>query len=263
MLNSSLAKRLLKRLTTVSKRRNKRFERDDVAGVVMRLNDVHAVVRSNDVSSDETVETASEEDNLYEQMSYDDGASSPWSEIEIEDSLDEIDVEIQPWFITNSSAKGYGLRQKVTGSTASRVGELMAIRDPSDETENWQVVVIRWMDFYRDKGLCLGTEILSPRAISMMVTEVSNRDIPQRLPVNGLVLPQIEGVNKHSKLILPGHMFHWEDIVTLELKSRTERVQITDIDECMGSFAFCDFIPLEEEKEAEPETDFNDVWDFI
>ena len=44
MLNRGLAKRLLTRLTKSSSRKNKRFEREETAGVVMRMTDVVAVV---------------------------------------------------------------------------------------------------------------------------------------------------------------------------------------------------------------------------
>ncbi len=262
MLNRGLAKRLLTKLTTSSNRKNKRFPRDEVAGVVMRLSDVYSVVRESTFDLEEE-DTAAVEDNLYERMAQGEPVSSPWVELDVAASLEDSSVEVQPWYIDNSSAKGYGLRQKVIEPSSARVGEVVAIRDPSDETDNWQVGVIRWMDFYRDKGLCFGAELLSPKAMGLVVTAIKNREAPQRLPINGLFLPKVDGVREKPSLILPGHMFVLEDILNIVLGGREEQIQIIAIDECMGSFAYCDYIGMETEEPVESENDFSEVWDLI
>ena len=191
------------------------------------------------MESDEEATDAA--DDLYDRLAFGDGPSSPWVEIEVENSVEDSDAEIQPWYIENSSSRGYGLRQKIVGPSSARVGEVLGIRDPSDESGNWQVAVIRWMDFYRDKGLCFGAEVLSPRAVSISVKSITNREAPQRFPVAGLKLPKVGGVREIPALVLPGHMFSIEDILTIELNGREEQVQITAIDECLGSFSYCRF----------------------
>ena len=263
MLNRGLAKRLLKALTTASSRKNKRFEREDVASLVFRLNDVVSVVAASTGNHEEQEESSDAEDNLYDQLAYGDGPSSPWVDMDVETTLEDSDAEIQPWHIDNSSSRGYGLRQKIIGPSSARVGEILAIRDPSDETENWQVAVIRWMDFYRDKGLCFGAEILSPRATSISVKEITNRKAPQRFPIAGLQLPIVGGVREKLSLVLPGHMFVVEDILIIEMNNSEKQIQIIAIDECLGSFSYCDFVVLEKEEEVEEESDFSGVWDFI
>ena len=265
MLNRGLANRLLSRLTSSSSRKNKRFDRDDVAGVVMRLSDVFSVVAVSGVVEETVEETSNAEDDLYEKLSYGEGASSPWVDIDIETSLEDTDVEIQPWYIDNSSAKGYCFRQKVIEPSSARVGEVLALRDPSDQSDNWQIAVIRWMDFYRDKGLCFGAELLSPRAISISISAIVNREVPQRLPINGLMLPKIEAIRDAPSLLLPGHMLLVEDILEIHIGNREEQVQLIAIDECLGSFAYCQYIVLDqkENQPEEQESDFSDVWDFI
>lgn len=265
MLNRGLANRLLSRLTFSSSRKNKRFDRDDAAGVVMRLSDVFSVVAASGVTEEDDEQKANAEDDLYEKLSSGEAASSPWVDIDIESSLEDVDIEIQPWCIENSSAKGYCLRQKVIEPSAARVGEVLALRDPHDESDNWQIAVIRWMDFYHDRGLCFGAELLSPRAASISIKAIMNRDAPQRLPINGLLLPKIEAIRDAPSLLLPGHMLVVEDILMIDIGSREERVQLIAIDECLGSFAYCDYIVLDQkEQEVEDaETDFSSVWDFI
>ncbi|MGB1310634.1 MAG: hypothetical protein ACPG47_05455 [Leucothrix sp.] len=264
MLNRGLANRLLSRMTSSSSRKNKRFDRDEVAGVVMRLNDVFSVVAASAIN-DHVEEQVQAEDDLYEKLSYGEPASSPWVDIEVETSLEDSDVEIQPWYIDNSSTKGYGLRQKVIQPSSARVGEVLALRDPADQSESWQIAVIRWMDFYRDKGLCFGAELLSPSAVSISIKAITNRKAPQRLPINGLLLPIIETVRDKPSLLLPGHMLLVEDILMMDIGAREEKIQLIAIDECLGSFAYCDYIVLDqEEDEAEsPDNDFSGIWDFI
>ncbi len=265
MLNRGLANRLLSRLTSSSSRKNKRFDRDDVAGVVMRLSDVFSVVAVSGATEESVEETTNAEDELYEKLSYGEAASSPWVEIDIETSLEDTDIEIQPWYIDNSSAKGYCFRQKVIEPSSARVGEVLALRDPADQSDNWQIAVIRWMDFYRDKGLCFGAELLSPRAVSISISAIINREVPQRLPINGLMLPKIEAIRDEPSLLLPGHMLLIEDILKINIGNREEQVQLIAIDECLGSFAYCQYVVLDQ-KDNEPdeeESDFSDVWDFI
>lgn len=262
-LTRGLAERLLKVFTTANSRKNKRFDREDVAGLVFRLNDVVSVVSASEANVESSVEAADAEDDLYDRLAFGEGPLSPWAEMEIEHSIEDSNADIRPWHIENSSSRGYGLRQKVVGSSSARVGEILGIRDPSDESGNWQVAVIRWMDFYRDKGLCFGAEVLSPKAISISVKSIMNREASQRFPVAGLKLPKVSGIRETPTLILPGHMFSPEDILDIELSNREEKVQITVINECLGSFSYCDYIVLDKDDEEEEKSDFSGVWDFI
>lgn len=265
MLNRGLAKRLLTRLTKSSSRKNKRFDREETAGIVMRMTDVVAVVSATSQADEDDEDASSAEDNLYEKMALGESPSSPWVDIDVESSLEECDAEIKPWFIDNSSSRGYGMRQKVVEQSAARVGELIAIKDPADESDHWQIAVIRWMDFYRDKGLCFGSELLSPKGVAVTATEVTNRKVSQRLPVKGLQLPVFEGVREQPCFIFPGHIFHAEDILSVELAgNKTQSVQVSFIDECLGSFAYCEYTVLDQTDDAaEEENDFSSLWDVL
>ena len=58
-------------------------------------------------------------------------------------------------------------------------------------------------------------------------------------------------------------MFVVEDILVIEVNNNEQQIQITAIDECLGSFSYCDFVILDKEEEIEAESDFSGVWDFI
>jgi len=262
MLNHGLAKRLVSVLTTARSRKFKRFERGDKAGLVFRLKDVVEVVKHT--QEEPVASKNAEEDDVYEQLNYGEAVASPWVDLDVESLDEEHDVEIQTWKIKDSSSGGYGLCQQEKEPTAARIGEIIGIKDPADDSNQWHILVIRWMDYFRGKkGLCFGAELISPKAMSIRVDSVENRELTQVLPINGLFLPSIEGLREIPNLILPGHMFKVEDILTLQFISREEKVQIINIDECVGVFAYCNFKIVEAISPDEDEEEFDDVWDFI
>ena len=262
MLNHGLAKRLTYVMTHARSRKHKRFERDDKAGLVIRLKDVIEVVRCT--QTDSVVLENAKEDEVYDQLNFGETVASPWSDLGIETLEEDHDVEIQTWKIKNSSSSGYGLCQHEKEATSARIGEIVGIKDPADDSDQWQILVIRWMDYYRGKkGLCLGAELLSPKAMSIRIDAVENREITQTLPVEGLFLPSIEGIREDPNLILPGHMFKVEDILTLQFSAREEKIQIIKIDECVGVFAYCSFKIVKSVQTEDSDDDFDEVWDFI
>jgi hypothetical protein len=262
MLNHSLAKRLVSVMTEARSRKHKRFERDDKAGLVIRLKDVIEMIRCT--QTDSIIVKNAEEDEIYDQLNFSESIASPWAELGIESLEEEHDVEIQTWKIKNSSTSGYGLCQHEKEPTSARIGEIVAIKDPADDSNQWQILVIRWMDYYRGKkGLCFGAELLSPKAMSIQIDRIENREITQLLPIEGLFLPSIEGIRENPNLILPAHMFKIEDILILQFSAREEKVQIIKIDESVGIFAYCHYKIVEAAKPSEDEDNFDEVWDFI
>ncbi|MCK5902842.1 MAG: hypothetical protein KAG28_06810 [Cocleimonas sp.] len=263
MLNHGLAKRLVFVLTEPRSRIHTRFERDEKVGLVIRLKEVIDVVKFNEDEPSTTQQ--GEEDDVYAKLNYGETTSSPWVDLGVDNLGDENDVEIQTWKIENSSALGYGFCQLEKEPTFARIGELVAMKDPADDSHQWQILVIRWMDYYRGKkGLCFGAELLSSKAVAISVDAVENRKLTQPLPVEGISMPIIEGVREEANLILPAHMFMVDDILNLKFNLKEERIQITKIDDCVGVFALCRFKAIEQEITENEEDDvFDDVWDFI
>lgn len=265
MLTHSLAKRLAYVLTTIRNRRFKRFNREEKATLAIRMVDVIEMVRDNDVDSfQDQINDDIEDDNIYEALAEGDAVSSPWSDIDIDSLGDDRDVKLHTWNIENSSSGGYGLCQvKVEPSTA-RVGELVAVKDPKDTNDSWQISVIRWMDSFRDAGLRVGLEILSLHAMTVQVDEIKNRKISQKLPLEGVLLPTIDGARDEANLIFPGYIFRPEDELLITLGSRQQTINITSIDDTVGNFSYCSFEnSVAEEAEEGSMESFDDVWEFL
>ena len=265
MLTHSLAKRLVYVLTTIRNRRYKRFEREEKASLVIRMPEVINIIRDNEPESfmDQISEDV-EDDNIYEALAAEDGVSSPWSDIDIDELATNRDVTIHSWKIENSSSGGYGLKQVVSEATTARVGELVAIKDPKDTSDMWQISVARWMDSFKAVGLRIGLEILSLHGMVVQVDEITTRAITQKLPIEGVLLPTIDGARDEANLIFPGYIFQVDDELTITLGSRQQLVRITHIDDTVGNFAYCKFEVLDAPEISEGSLEaFEDVWEFL
>jgi len=265
MLTHSLAKRLAYVLTTIRNRRFKRFPRDEKAMLAIRMVDVLEMIRDNDVDSfyDQINEDV-EDDNIYEALAEGDSVSSPWTDLDIESMAEDRDVKVYSWQIENSSSGGYGLCQVKLESSTARVGELVAIKDPKDVTDSWQIAVIRWMDSFKDVGLRIGLELLSLHAMTVKVEQIHNRDISQKLPVEGILLPTIDGAREEANLIFPGFIFKVDDELSITMGARQQNISLTTIDDTVGNFSYCGFEAHEKEEiNGEPLDAFDDIWEFL
>ena len=263
MLTHSLAKRMAYVLTTIRNRRFKRFPREDKAAMAIRMADVIELIRENDLNTfyDQVNEDV-EDDNIYEALASEEEISSPWSDVD--ELAEERDIKLTTWQIENSSTGGYGLCQTKLESSTARVGELVAVKDPKDMSASWQVAVIRWMDSFRDIGLRAGLEILALHAMVVRVDGIANRDITQKLPVKGVLLPTIDGSRDEENLLFPGYIFREGDELSLTIGRQRQNVILSSIDDTVGNFSYCSFdrCDVEETPEGSIES-FDEVWEFL
>lgn len=265
MLTHSLAKRLAYVLTTIRNRRFKRFPREEKGLLAIRMGDVIEIIRENTADSFmDQINDDIEDDNIYEALAAGDNVSSPWSDTDLDALAEEREIKLHSWQFENSSSGGYGLRQVTVESSTARVGELVAIQDPKDETGAWQVAVVRWMDTFKDVGLRIGLEILSLKGLVVQVEKINNREISQKLPLDGLMLSSVGVDEQTSNLIFPGYIFRVGDELVLTVGSRQQLITITIVDDTIGSFAFCSYDSREEEKVPEGNIEaFDEIWEFL
>ena len=265
MLTHSLAKRLVYVLTTIRNRRYKRFPRDEKASLVIRMQDVITIIKDNEPESfmDQINEDV-EDDNIYEALAAEDSISSPWSDVDVDALAEERDVQIHTWQIENSSSGGYGLKQITNEASTARVGELVGIKDPNDSAGLWQISVTKWIDSFKDVGLRMGLEILSLHGMVVRVDQIVNREITQKLPLEGVLLPTIDGARDQANFIFPGYIFQIDDELTITLGTREQHVRITSIDDTVGNFAYCNYEVLEKEELPEGSLEsFEDIFEFL
>jgi hypothetical protein len=262
MLNHSLAIRLINSLTIVKNRKFKRFPRDEQTPVVSHLNNIVKVIRIEQEANGEN--EGYDEDELFEELIYGESSSSssPWI-ANTQQQIEDADIELRAWQIQNSCSEGYGLLWKNKDTSGVRVGELIAMQDPADDTEKWQIGTVRWMEFNHSIGLLTGIELLSPKALTVTIKKVTNRILSQRLPVDGLLLPRIEGLKEKPYLVLPDYMFSLNDILEIKIGRKIETVEIISINEGQGAFALCEYITSVSLLDERENDTYNDIWEAL
>lgn len=262
MLNHSLAIRLINSLTVVKNRKFKRFPRDEQTPLVSHLNNIVQVIRIEQETHEES--DGADEDELFEELIYGENSStsSPWI-ADSKQQLEDSNIELRAWQIQNSSSEGYGLLWKEKDSSGVRVGELVAMQDPADDTERWQIGTIRWMEFIQNIGLLAGIELLSPKALTVTVKKVTNRVLTQRLPVDGLLLPKIDGLKEKPYLVLPDYMFALNDILEIKIGKKTETIELIKINEGQGAFALCEYIASVSAIDDQRDDTYNEIWEAL
>lgn len=258
-LSRNLAKRVIYHLTAVQNRSYNRFPKNAQIGMVTRMPDVLSVIRR--AQKTEVSEDAEAEDmlfNVFMASDYEDEGEA--RKAVIQRVAEDEGACIQTWRVMNTSVGGYGLRWEGKEVSGARVGEIVALRDFGDDSSVWMIGVIKWMEFVATKGLCCGVELLSTKIMEVSVLQVLNRQVTQKMPVEGLMLPSIEGVRPDPALILPAYIFQASDEIRLEFAEREERVRLVLLDECLGAFAYCRFTTLADKTLEEDEDDFTSLW---
>ncbi|MEN9435263.1 MAG: hypothetical protein RLZZ422_2852, partial [Pseudomonadota bacterium] len=253
-LSRNLAQRLVQHFTTVRNRSFNRFPKNEPITMVTRLPEILQVL-SRGASPEQAQESREDEDLLF---------GSTLKPVHIGRVIKhETEVNVQFWQIINSSVSGYGLQWPHGELSGARVGELIGLRDPSQERNPWIIGTIKWMEQSKDRGLCCGVDVLSSKVMPLSIIEVLNRNVTQNLPVEGLMLPSIEGIRPDPVLIMPAYIFQPADEVVLKFSGREERVRLTLLDETLGAFAYFKFENLEQATTKNGHSDhedFDSLW---
>lgn len=257
-LSRNLAKRIIYHLTTMRNRSFNRFPKNEKVGMVTRMSDVLTVLR--DSQNQDARQEQQEQDFLFNVYvsGHDQGSDEVRKPVVKADNA--LQANIQTWKVINSSVGGYGLCWEGQETSGARVGEVVGLRDMRQDQAVWMIGVIKWLEFVAGKGLCCGVELLSTKAMVLRVKQVINRAVQQTLPVDGLMLPSIEGMQPDPALLLPAYMFQPGDEIRVDFAEREERVRLLGLDECLGVFAYFRFNNLTEKPARNDEDDFTALW---
>ena len=256
-LSRNLAKRVIYHLTSVRNRNFNRFPKNEKVGLVTQLKDVMDVIQDSSKNN----KAALEQDVLFNVFAYNEEASDGEQAQQVALKTEhEEGARIQSWRVLNSSLGGYGLCWEDKEESGARVGEIVALRDLSNDNNTWMVGVIKWLEFINGKGLCCGIELLSTKSMPLTILSVRGRKLQQNLPMDGLMLPSIEGVRPDPALILPAYIFREQDEITLKFAERTEQVKLLLLDECLGAFAHFRFDKVLAKPVDDEYEDFNAIW---
>ncbi|HMT93475.1 hypothetical protein [uncultured Thiothrix sp.] len=253
-LSRNLLKRMVFHLTIIRNRQFNRFPKQEKMAVVLGMQSILEVLYQayHGSSSDQK----REEDILFDNMLYGEASLVTGSKR----NVDETTNNMQIWDLINSSVGGYGLRWTHKESSAIRVGELIGLRDISHDENTWVVGVVKWMEYINKQGLFCGIELLSTKVQALKATAVVNREVTNKFPQQGLMLPSVDGLREDPVLILPSYIFQSGDKLIIDLQGREEQVVLSSLDECLGAFAYFRYKILTEEDKKPPEDDFGSLW---
>jgi len=154
-------------------------------------------------------------------------------------------LHIENWKMQDMSAGGYCLLWDSEEASSARVGELIAIKTSQDNDDNWHLGVIRWMKFTRERGLGLGVQMMSPGARAIWA-RVCNDKAGMTDRMQGILLPDVKGLNQQATLLLPSLPFRTGHLSRLTRGDKEEQVKLTAQLEDTGSFAQYHFMATEE-----------------
>ncbi len=127
--------------------------------------------------------------------------------------------------LLNESAGGAGITSEASGVDKMRVGELLALRNTHQSGQAWNIAVIRWFKTRGEHRIEFGIQLLvpdaAPVAIRVYSEEETGRDYLQ-----GLYLPELKATRQPASLIVPAFLYHVNDIVSLKMNQREQRLRL-------------------------------------
>ena len=252
--DTDILQRLMLAWGVMPKRRFARHAKSAKVGLVVGLNAIHARVTGPGTESTGSEEAIADQhylqDPTFEASTtfkanpfVDSGrrivtsGKTPAQGYSSEDAIDT--SRIESWKMTNISAGGYSLLWDSDDSSNAQVGELVAIIELDNLSEdNWHLGVVRWMKCTSTYGLELGIQMLSPSALAVWAYMNENESgIQTGRKMQGILLPEITVLRQQASLLLPTLPFRAGCVATLETAGTLENIKLTQQLENTGSFA--------------------------
>lgn len=159
------------------------------------------------------------------------------------------------WSLVDTSRTGFRLRWDGSGSSPANVGELVALHeqlqgteDPEKPRERWVVGVIRRVRMIDDARFDAGVETLGQYPAPAVVRrEPANphrkRDRGNEPSEPALMLPALKRLEIPATLVVPAHMFHEGETLELDMHERVLRIELGPVRHSSAAFTRFDMAP--------------------
>jgi len=119
------------------------------------------------------------------------------------DKLNNLVSSLATWHVENFNAGGFCLHYKAEGICTTRVGEIIAVRDENNtnETLQWRVGIIRWMQGLPNKEHKVGVELFGAECACISAHNKNS----SHLEYKGLLLKRIFENSKSYSLLIPSN----------------------------------------------------------
>lgn len=134
-------------------------------------------------------------------------------------------TEIYQCDVVNISPGGYCLRWQGDSPTILRTGELIILREPTDNI--WHIGLIRWVNQTAAKALEFGLEIISSRGKPCGIRAANKHDEIESFK-RAILLPEIQSLNRPATIIAPAFAFHSNQTVYLRYGNEEIQVRLND-----------------------------------
>lgn len=174
--------------------------------------------------------------------------------------------------VVNISPGGYCLRWQGDSPSILRTGELLILREPSDNI--WHIGLIRWVNQTAAKVLEFGLEIISSRGKPCGMRAVNKHDEIESFK-RAILLPEIQSLNRPATIIAPAFAFHSNQMVYLRYGNEEIQIKLNDkflITQSFIQFQYSlidkEFLSTNVEKkhniDSKPSSSFEDeVWNIL
>ncbi len=273
-LNTSLAKRLLNKLTSKPKRANKRaISSKERLSVVHGLRETINTLLNNDADETETkpIPTTNDLDLLpleHDQMHISKQRNSLFTDnIETDKGADAWDwvgrgniitgshidathkpqeknktnpVKIKPfiqsWEISNASNGGYCLKSENTSDYHSQVGDIILLRRENYPNEPWRIGIVRWMQSLSERGVKIGIETLHGHIQLARVVDAHFSSNKFKGLDHILYFTEESVIENAESLIAPPNSIKTDESLEIQIGGNKQTVAIKNIIERTISF---------------------------
>lgn len=166
----------------------------------------------------------------------------------------------------NESAGGYCIRWQGEQIPKVKIGELIGVESPSDK-HKYGLGVIRWMKQRADQSMDLGLEVISTRCEAAEVREADSSAPRGRSPAfKCLVINDTDpSSNATASLVMSAMSLHTGVDLLLSIGDKEQLIRLNRLVEFSSAFAryqfeFVKTAEEEQDEEARPGDDFNDLW---
>jgi len=268
ILNESLSKRLLKKITSKPIRASKRaVPAKGRLHVVMGMRDAIEILQSGHTVIEET----KPQTRNYELMStentrvsrfYNDGhkdeendysvsSSSAWDWVGHGNTVTDHNVEsikkseekailnpvVQTWDISNASKGGYCLTSTNTSDYQAQVGDLILIRLEENLRDDWRLGVIRWMQSLSEQGVKMGIETIHGTVEAIEIIDVHSVDDNMKNFDHVLSLIDKNASGESKTIITPPNAAAAGDHLVVSQNNRQQNIVLQHILEQTISFS--------------------------
>ena len=153
--------------------------------------------------------------------------------------------ELTAWRLVDESASGIALRKHANGTGQLRIGELLALRQASRNSNGkWNLAVVRWIKSTENDEIEMGIQRLAPSVEPRAIQADTPHD-PRKTLIPILFLPSLGAMKQPATLVTPRGVYRPDRVLIVDDGYRARRVAATRLLQINRSFEQFEFKPID------------------